>query len=85
LEKYTVIPLCTEEGYWWLEVVTDEPDLYLFGPFDEIHEAIGKSAEYFKDLASEGWKIVSTKMIQSASMLDVEGSESLEAKSQISE
>jgi Domain of unknown function (DUF1816) len=53
-----------EEGAWWLEVVTDEPYLYLFGPFDTTEEANGKSSDYFKDLASEGWHITSTKMTQ---------------------
>ncbi len=85
MEKHTVSVLCMEEGYWWLEVVTNEPYLYLFGPFDTTHEAIGKSVEYFKDLASEGWKIVSTKMTQSASMVDEEVNENLEVQAQLAE
>jgi hypothetical protein len=57
-----------EEGAWWLEVVTDEPYLYLFGPFDTTEEANDKSSDYFKDLALEGWQIVSTKMTQTGPM-----------------
>lgn len=69
MEKQTVDALCTEEGDWWLEVVTDEPYLYLFGPFETTEEAECKSNEYFKDLRSEGWKIVLTKMTPSAAII----------------
>lgn len=63
MEKYAST-LCTEQGNWWLEVVTDEPYSYLFGPFDKTEEATCKSKEYFEDLESEGWQIVSAKIAQ---------------------
>ncbi|MBC7882999.1 MAG: DUF1816 domain-containing protein [Anaerolineae bacterium] len=78
MEKQAVRALCTEEGGWWLEVVTDEPYLYLFGPFETTEEADYKSNDYFKDLASEGWKIISSKMTQSAVISNREIFESLE-------
>jgi Domain of unknown function (DUF1816) len=69
LEKHIVSELCMEEGNWWLEVVTNEPYLYLFGSFDTTEDAYHKSSEYFKDLVSEGWNIVSTKMTQIGPMV----------------
>jgi Domain of unknown function (DUF1816) len=64
VEQYAVGALCMEEGRWWLEIITNEPYLYLFGPFDTTDEADNKSDEYFQDLEAEGWKIVSSKMTQ---------------------
>jgi hypothetical protein len=69
LEKHIASAFCMEEGRWWLEVATDEPYLYLFGPFNSTEEASVKSSEYFNDLASEGWHIVSTKMTQIGPMV----------------
>jgi hypothetical protein len=69
LEKHIVSALCIEEGNWWLEVVTNEPYLYLFGSFNTTDEANQKSSEYFRDLASEGWQIVSSKMTQTGPMV----------------
>jgi hypothetical protein len=64
-----VSALCMEEGNWWLEVITNEPYLYLFGSFDTTEEADYKRSEYFRDLESEGWQIVSTKMTQIGPMV----------------
>jgi Domain of unknown function (DUF1816) len=64
MEKLAVGTLCVEQGNWWLEVMTDEPYSYLFGPFDKTEEANCKSREYFEDLESEGWQIVSIKIAQ---------------------
>jgi hypothetical protein len=64
MEQHAVGVLCTEEGRWWLEIITDEPYLYLFGPFDTTDEADDKSDEYFQALGAEGWKISSSRMTQ---------------------
>lgn len=86
MEKHTVSALHAEEGLWWLEVVTDEPYLYLFGPFDTTEEANRKSSEYFEDLASEGWCIVSTKMTQVGPIIIFERiGKKLELQAQFSE
>jgi hypothetical protein len=64
MEKYSIDTLCVEQSNWWLEVITDEPYSYLFGPFDKTEDASFKSREYFEDLESEGWQIVSTGIAQ---------------------
>jgi hypothetical protein len=81
-----VSALCMEEGNWWLEVITNEPYLYLFGSFDTTEEADYKSSEYFRDLESEGWQIVSTKMTQIEPMVIKEETRgSLVLQTQLSE
>lgn len=47
---------------WWLEIATDEPYLYLFGPFDHPEEAEAAVGKYQEDLAGEGWRTMSTKV-----------------------
>jgi hypothetical protein len=42
---------------WWLEVTTDEPYLYLFGPFSSAEEAQTESDRYLADLRHEGWQV----------------------------
>jgi len=42
---------------WWLEVTTDEPYLYLFGPFASAEEAQTESDRYIADLTHEGWQV----------------------------
>lgn len=64
MEQHAVGALCTEEGRWWLEIITNEPYLYLFGSFDTTDEADNKSDEYFQDLEAEGWRIASSRMTQ---------------------
>lgn len=51
-------------GNWWLEVVTDEPFLYEFGPFDSAEEAAGAIDRHAPDLTSEGWQVVGQKVLQ---------------------
>lgn len=46
---------------WWLEIATDEPYLYLFGPFESVEEAEAAVSDYQNDLAGEGWRVVSSK------------------------
>lgn len=64
MEKYTVGTSCVKQDSWWLEVITDEPYSYLFGPFDKAEDVSFKSIEYFEDLEREGWRIISTKIAQ---------------------
>ncbi|MBC8123296.1 MAG: DUF1816 domain-containing protein [Gemmatimonadaceae bacterium] len=52
------------DGDWWLEMVTDEPFLYQFGPFDSAEDAAGSVHRHAPDLASEGWQIVGQKVHQ---------------------
>ncbi|MBC8122691.1 MAG: DUF1816 domain-containing protein [Gemmatimonadaceae bacterium] len=47
---------------WWLEIATDEPYLYLFGPFDASEEAEHAVGKYIGDLTSEGWQVTSAKV-----------------------
>ncbi|MBC8121411.1 MAG: DUF1816 domain-containing protein [Gemmatimonadaceae bacterium] len=51
-------------GNWWLEVTTDEPFLYEFGPFQSAEEAAGALSNYVSDLASEGWRVIRQKVLQ---------------------
>ncbi len=64
MENLTINALCLEKKYWWLEITTNEPYLYLFGPFDTAEEAQLKSKEFITDLACEGWQIFSIKLCQ---------------------
>jgi len=47
---------------WWLEIVTDEPYLYLFGPFETVEEAEASVSKHTEDLMSEGWHVVTSKV-----------------------
>jgi hypothetical protein len=47
---------------WWLELVTDEPYLYLFGPFETIEEAEASFPKHTEDLRSEGWQVMTSKV-----------------------
>ncbi len=47
---------------WWLELVTDEPYLYLFGPFETVEEAEASIAKHTEDLMSEGWHVMTSKV-----------------------
>jgi hypothetical protein len=47
---------------WWLEIATDEPYLYLFGPFESAEEAEATVGKYEADLAAEGWQLLSSKV-----------------------
>ncbi|MBW4700144.1 MAG: DUF1816 domain-containing protein [Aphanocapsa lilacina HA4352-LM1] len=44
---------------WWLEMATDEPYLYLFGPFESPEEAEAAVPRHRADLISEGWQVLS--------------------------
>ena len=54
----------SQDGDWWLEVITDEPFLYEFGPFSSPEEAAESIDRYASDLASEGWRVVRQKVLQ---------------------
>jgi hypothetical protein len=47
---------------WWLELVTDEPYLYLFGPFETVEEAESAISKHKADLMSEGWHVMTSKV-----------------------
>ncbi len=57
-------PLNQQDGNWWLEVVTDEPFSYEFGPFDSAEEAARSVDRYAPDLASEGWRVMRQSVLQ---------------------
>lgn len=52
------------DGNWWLEVITDEPFLYEFGPFKSAEEAAESIDRHAPDLASDGWQVVRQKVLQ---------------------
>lgn len=51
-------------GNWWLEVTTDEPFLYEFGPFESAEEATESLGRHVSDLASDGWQVIHQKVLQ---------------------
>ncbi|AGY60334.1 DUF1816 domain-containing protein [Gloeobacter kilaueensis] len=55
-------PLSQTTAAWWLELATDEPYLYLFGPFETAAEADAATARHRQDLLAEGWQITSTRV-----------------------
>ncbi|BAC91506.1 DUF1816 domain-containing protein [Gloeobacter violaceus] len=58
------------DGDWWLEVTTDEPFLYAFGPFDSPEEAAQSVGRYVPDLTSEGWQVVRQKVLRQEHLSD---------------
>jgi hypothetical protein len=47
-----------EGKIWWLEITTNEPHLYQFGPFESEEEGKQLSGMYLADLIGEGWEII---------------------------
>ena len=52
----------SESTAWWLELATNEPYLYLFGPFDSKVEAESSVEKHRADLTGEGWQVTSAKL-----------------------